>query len=83
MKIIVIASMALAFLLLYELASDLTWRHRWRRGAATRDVYLTITTGLNGTSMPPGFRRVGCSTNLRAALLSRDPHPRRAQALPA
>ena len=23
-----------------------------KRGSATRDVYLTITTGLNGTSMP-------------------------------
>ncbi|MGZ9262109.1 MAG: hypothetical protein ACXW6V_21770, partial [Candidatus Binatia bacterium] len=54
-----------------------------KHGSATRDVYLTITTGLNGTSMPAIFRRVGCSTNLCAGLLSRDPHPRRAQALPA
>lgn len=32
-------------------ASDLTWRPL-KRGAARRDIYLTIATGLNGTPMP-------------------------------
>jgi cytochrome c oxidase cbb3-type subunit I/II len=32
-------------------ASDLTWRPL-KRGSASRDIYLTIATGLNGTPMP-------------------------------
>jgi mono/diheme cytochrome c family protein len=32
-------------------ASDLTWRPL-KRGTALRGIYLTIATGLNGTSMP-------------------------------